>query len=231
VVTGGFGNPGQFARSFPAPIEPENLPVIDCVFITHAHADHCDIPTLEVIYRKNPGCLFIGPPPVEKILFTKKFLPVNIVRASVGGLLSRGNIEFRCVPAAHYALETDEFNGDYSYVGYLIKVDDMVIYHAGDTVLYPGLVQTILASHWQVNVACLPVNGRDERRDSLGIVGNLNADEALALATEIKARYLIPLHNDLFLINQEDPQLVAARLSLSREVSILQMSPGESANI
>ncbi len=48
-----------------------------------------------------------------------------------------------------------------------------------------------------VDVAVLPINGRDFYRERRGSVGNLDAAEALEFATEIGARVLIPIHYDM----------------------------------
>ena len=140
-------------------------------------------------------------------------LPANIVVPAVGKPLALREIGYQCIPAAHYDLERDPDTGGYSCIGYLINFDGFTLYHSGDTILYPGMVETILDTGWHVDVACLPVNGRDARREKLGITGNLNASEALSLARSINARFLIPMHNDLFLVNQEDPQVVGCRIA------------------
>jgi len=56
----------------------------------------------------------------------------------------------------------------------------------------------------------LPVNGRDARREELGIVGNLNGEEALQITRQLSARVLFPMHNDLFVSNREDPGVLAS---------------------
>ena len=40
------------------------------------------------------------------------------------------------------------------------------------------------------DVVCLPVNGRDAAREAIGIIGNLDAAEALELTLQLKAKVL-----------------------------------------
>jgi L-ascorbate 6-phosphate lactonase len=232
VITGGYGSADLFSRNFPPPILPEDLPAIDAVFITHEHADHCDLDTIKVIAASYPKCTFIGPKPVRDHLESIANIRNRMVTPSpntstLAGILG---IEYMSLPSAHYEIEPDAQSGEYEFLGYLIKFNDIVLYHSGDTVLYDGMIGNILNSNWKVDIACLPVNGRDLKREQLGIVGNLNADEAVQLATAIKAKVLIPMHNDLFSINQEDPALVIAAFNKIKEIKIMQMAPGEIIN-
>ena len=229
VVTGGYGSTELFSRNFPPPILPENLPLIDAVFITHDHADHCDLDTLSVIAANNPKCIFIGPKPVRDYLSVLENFQNQIVIPSPKISILAGNpgIEYCCLPSAHYKIEQNSQSGEYKYLGYLIRMDNIVLYHSGDTILYDEIVENILKPGREVDIACLPVNGRDEKREQLGIVGNLNAPEAVDLALAIKARMIIPMHNDLFTINQEDPELVKETFSKVKGIEIKQMAPGE----
>lgn len=229
VVTGGYGSAEQFSRNFPPPILPEKLPVIDAVFITHDHADHCDLDTLRVIAANNPKCIFIGPKPVRNHLSVLKNFQNQVVIPSPKISILAGNpgIKYCSLPSAHYDVEQNSQSGEYEYLGYLIRLDDIVIYHSGDTIFYESIIENILKPGWKIDIACLPVNGRDEKRERLGIVGNLTAHESVDLAMAIKARMIIPMHNDLFTINQENPELVKETFSKVTGIEIKQMAPGE----
>ena len=65
------------------------------------------------------------------------------------------------VPAAHETLETDE-HGDSVFLGYVIDIAGFRIYHSGDCVPYEGQSQ-LLREH-SVDLALLPINGRDSHR-------------------------------------------------------------------
>jgi len=89
-------------------------------------------------------------------------------------------------------------------VGVVINVNGVSLYHSGDTILYPGMLESIQSAAPDLDVVCLPVNGRDATREQLGIVGNLNGQEALQITRQLSARVLLPMHNDLFALNHED---------------------------
>ncbi|MBW7459609.1 MBL fold metallo-hydrolase, partial [Paenibacillus sepulcri] len=106
------------------------------------------------------------------------------------------------VPAAHEQLEEDA-QGNHRYVGYLIELNGVTLYHAGDTIVYPGLVEKIRGH--QVDLAMLPINGRDYFRTSRGIIGNMDYREAAEFAALTGADTVIPLHYDIFTGNAENP--------------------------
>lgn len=201
VVDGGIGSATLFSREFPPPILPDKLPKVNIVFLTHDHADHCDPETILPIVASNPRVKFVCPRPVanhlEKIGVKKHnvLVPEALAMNHVEGL------DFYAVPAAHYGLDQDVTTGEYYYFGFAIKIGGKWLFHAGDTIQYGGLAGNVLKHTKQIDVALLPVNGRDAVRESQGIIGNLDGEEALYLARDIQSDIFIPIHNDLFSSN------------------------------
>ncbi len=227
VITGGYGGVEFFTRNFPPPVLPGELLSIDAVFITHDHADHCDLETLEIICKNNPKCVFIGPGPVRShltsIMQKEKF--IQPARERKGEI--QGKIAYFTVPAAHPQFDKDNSQIEPECLGYIIKMDEVVVYHSGDTVVFDGLAEIIRESLWKIDIACLPVNGRDEKREKMGIVGNMNVFEALELAKSLESKWMIPMHNDLFTINQENPEIVDLVLRKESGGKVVKMRPGQ----
>jgi L-ascorbate metabolism protein UlaG (beta-lactamase superfamily) len=103
------------------------------------------------------------------------------------------------------------------FVGYVVRCGPWTIYHSGDTLVYDGLAERLRPLG--VDVALLPINGRaPERR----VAGNMNAQEAAALAHAIGVRTVIPCHYDMFTFNTADPAgLAAACARLGQRCDIL----------
>jgi L-ascorbate metabolism protein UlaG (beta-lactamase superfamily) len=99
------------------------------------------------------------------------------------------------VASAHESLEVDS-TGRCRFLGYVIEFGKWVIYHSGDTVLHPSLVESLRP--FRIDVALLPINGRAPER---GVAGNLTAKEAAWLGKQIKASAVIPCHYDMFAFN------------------------------
>ena len=104
------------------------------------------------------------------------------------------------IPSAHETLEKDE-SSEHKYVGYIVKAGGITIYHSEDTCPYDGLVERL--RKWTIDIALLPINGRDP---DYGIKGNFTVKEATLLGQDIQARLVIPCHYEMFEFNTVLPQ-------------------------
>ena len=84
----------------------------------------------------------------------------------------------------------------------MVSWDDFALYHSGDTVWYPGLVQTLQSLG--VTGALLPINGRSYGREAEDVVGNLNPEEAALLASQAGVSWWIPMHYETYANNLGD---------------------------
>jgi L-ascorbate metabolism protein UlaG (beta-lactamase superfamily) len=88
------------------------------------------------------------------------------------------------------------------FVGYVLGSSSRM-YHAGDTIVTDDLRDALV--ELDVDVALLPINGRDAEREARGIVGNMDAAEAVDLALWVEASVLVPYHWDGFAGNTVPP--------------------------
>ncbi len=209
VVDGGFGPAEIFHREFPPPENPVELCDIDFIFITHDHADHCDPNTVLPLIEANPEIKIICPATAARKLLSFGVDRSRFIDPIVGQRLYAGDLAFTAVASAHYEHELDPLTGTDIYLGYVITVNDVVLYHSGDTILYPGMYDQLSLASDHFDVVCLPVNGRDAQREAQGMIGNLDAGEALELALQLQAQVMLPMHNDLFAANRVSPAILA----------------------
>jgi L-ascorbate 6-phosphate lactonase len=85
----------------------------------------------------------------------------------------------------------------------VLELGSLVLYHSGDTLATPELVEALRPA--RVDVAFLPINGRDVFREAREIAGNMSFREAVQLASRIGASTLVPIHWDMFAGNTELP--------------------------
>jgi|tagenome__1003787_1003787.scaffolds.fasta_scaffold20942427_2 L-ascorbate 6-phosphate lactonase len=194
-------NPEPVIRQRPARLTSEELAdLVDAVLVTHEHPDHLDpglahtLPAAGVPVVLPQGCL----PAAEACGY-----PASALRpVAVGEEIDVVGFAVEAVPAAHafagkgygsYTEWLDE-RGAHRAVGYLIRAGGRVLFHGGDTVMWPGLQDRLRAA--RVDTCLLPINGRDWLREERGLVGNLTARESADLAAACGADVLVPVHFD-----------------------------------
>lgn len=193
-------------------VEPGALGFVDVVTSSHNHTDHLDADTLLPLMAANPGLQLVIPAAnrsfVAERLGCSPAWPLGLAD---GEELEVGGFRIFAVPAAHEQIERDE-QGRSKHLGYVVsclepgsRAAAWTIYHSGDTVLYPGLIETLLGL--RIDVALLPINGRAPARR---VAGNLDGREAAELAHHIGAGLVIPCHYDMFAFNTATPDLFAA---------------------
>lgn len=183
-------------------IAPERLDFIDAVTSSHNHTDHLDGETLIPLLKSNRNMRVIVSR--ANVGFAAERLQVSPERLipirADSKPLQADPFTFRAIPSAHEALERDE-NGDYRHIGFIIQVGPWTIYHSGDCVPYAGLIDRLNAS--QIQIALLPINGRDPAR---GVAGNFTAEEAAELGKQANIGIIIPCHYEMFEFNTVSPE-------------------------
>lgn len=187
-----------------APPLLEELPRdVAALLATHEHGDHLDLASLPALTGLFPDMRVVVPEPLVELVRRHVGATSPIVGARPGQWADIGDgARVLATPAWHGVSVADGYtDGGWSetgasrFVGYVVKLDDVTVYHAGDTIAHPALIDFLRPL--DIDIALLPINGRDARREHQGIVGNLDAVEALDLATEIGARVLVPMHYDM----------------------------------
>lgn len=202
-------------RLVPPADRPEAFDFVDLLLITHEHLDHLDGPACRLIAQRARGARIVVPAPIVEQVTALGVEAGRVLGVQPGGPVAVGAARVWSVPAMHglhaadaYTFGREYSGGQYRFLGYVMELDGVRVYHAGDTVMFDGLIEAVRGLAPQV--ALLPINGRDYFREGQDIVGNLNAREAARLAVEIGADLLVPMHYDLFPANLEDPGVLVS---------------------
>jgi L-ascorbate metabolism protein UlaG (beta-lactamase superfamily) len=193
-------------RLHDSPLAPEEAVGIDVVLCSHEHVDHLDVPSIGAIASASPGATFVVPSPIVDMV-TEAGVPADrVVGMQPGDPIDVGGLSVRAVPACHGVTMDDAYGfgdtlsgGLIRFVGFVVDLGGVRIYHAGDTIHFDGMEAAL--EPLGIDVALLPINGRDAEREGRGIVGNLDHREAAWLGSQIGAGVLIPMHYDLFARN------------------------------
>jgi L-ascorbate metabolism protein UlaG (beta-lactamase superfamily) len=151
----------------------------DLILVTHGHQDHFDNDLLMSIRKM--GCPIIAPPSVKKEI--KKGVVWDLGPGQHMDI-STSDVHIWSTPA--YNVKRFRPNGEPFHpkdwgVGYLIRIEGVKIYHAGDTDFIPEMERLEEAD---VDVALLPI----------GDTYTMDIADATEAASVIEAKTVIPMH-------------------------------------
>ena len=167
----------------------------DIILVTHSHPDHCSIEDIDKIIK--PATVIITEAE------SAKSLPGDVRIVKVGDELTISGVQIEAVPA--YNIDKDFHPQKNNWLGFIITVDGVRVYHAGDTDLIPEM------DTFSVDIALLPVSG----------VYVMTADEAIEAARRLKPRIAIPMHYDSIVGSKKDAIKFKDALEGICEVAIL----------
>ena len=186
-------------RLMEIPLLPGKIKNLDYVFSSHAHSDHMDPETLSILLNNNPDCKIIAPAAEIEEAVNRGAIRNQIIPANEGTTIElEKNIKIIGVGASHEVLKINE-EGEYHFLGYVFHLGGIRIYHSGDCIPYDGLIEKV--RDLQIDLALLPINGRDEYRLSNNIAGNFKIPEVLELCEKSGIKKLIVHHFVMFAYN------------------------------
>ena len=161
----------------------------DFIFITHSHYDHCSIKDITKLVKK--GTVIVVPADAQSKITKIEDVQMQVIE--VGDEIDFGKFKVEAMPA--YNVGKDFHTKADGWVGYVMKFDKVIIYHAGDTDKIPEMSRlTGYGKHGQEFIALLPVSGTYV----------MNADEAADVASLLNVDLAIPMHYGAGVAGTED---------------------------
>ena len=189
------GTARPHVRMTRSPCRGSDLRGVDLVLSSHKHSDHLDPGTMPELLEASPEATLVLPEALIEHAVGLGLPADRLVGLDAGREFHHRGFRVQAIPSAHEGLDTDT-QGRHLYLGYIIEVEGLRLYHSGDTLFYDGLAEHL--GDRPFDVLFLPINGRDPAR---GVAGNMSAAEAVALATVVRPRYLVPHHYEMFTFN------------------------------
>ncbi len=162
----------------------------DLILITHSHYDHCSVADMQKIVKEGTKIIMTADCQSK---ITRFDVPIEMTIIEPGQEIDLNTI--KVVALASYNVDKHFHPKDEGWVGFLIKMNDVLIYHAGDTDIIPEMQK--LTGHSGSNkefVALLPVGGRF----------TMTAEEAAEAANLIKPSLAIPMHYGTIVGTEKD---------------------------
>ena len=180
----------------------------DIVAVTHAHADHLgvavDLRVKTVAMNELAQYLKQKGLPVE---------PMNI-----GGTIEVDGVTFTMTMALHSSWIEEAGIGMYggAAAGYLITMDGVTIYHAGDTGLFGDM--RLIGEIYNPDIALLPIGGRY----------TMGPREAMIAAEYVGAPIIIPIHYNTTPRIMQDAEKFKRVIERTTDLMVVVLKPGES---
>ena len=179
-------------RCLPAGIAPENLPPLDAITISHAHADHLHLPSLKRLPRT---ARLIVPAGVGR--FVEKLGFAAVVELAWWDSTTVGDFTVTAIPVNHVRGRFFPWQ-DTGVNSYVIADGKNAFFVAGDIDFGPSPELAQLADRFLLSAAALPVGGMREvayytrRRGKKGV--HIDPRTAWDLFLQTGARVLVPIH-------------------------------------
>ncbi|AGB03222.1 metal-dependent hydrolase [Methanoregula formicica] len=183
----------------------------DLVAVTHGHDDHMG----EAVAM---GKKTVAITEIAKYLKGKG---VPVEGMNIGGTQVVDGVSFTMTPALHstFIAEAGEGFSGGAPAGFVIGMDGVKVYHAGDTGLFSDM--KLIGELYHPDVALLPIGGRY----TMGVA------EAMMAANFIGAKTVIPIHYNTWDRIKADPVVLKNGIERTTDLAVRILAPSESIEI
>ncbi|MDP8253842.1 MAG: MBL fold metallo-hydrolase [Candidatus Kaelpia aquatica] len=179
------------------PWRVKDLKPADLVLITHPHFDHFSEEDILKLIKNGTSVV------LPKNIKSSSFEDANIITMAPYDYKDVAGFKIRAIPA--YNVDKENHPKSSSWLGYLIEIGGLLIYHAGDTDLIPEM------DDLNVDIALLPIGG----------TYTMDGREAACAAERVKAKTVIPMHYGDIVGSEQDLNIFKKNLSKDIELKVL----------
>lgn len=183
-------------------LRPADFSPPDLILLSHAHFDHFDRPSLRQFSRDT---LVVTARATRDLL--KRFRHVHELAWGESVTLSPHgrSIKIAALPVAHWGarMMRDEHRG---YNGYLLERENAAVCFAGDTA-YTDAFSQLRAAGRSPDLMIMPIGAYDP-----WIRAHCTPEQAVAMANQAGAKYLVPVHHQTFKLSAESMDEPARRI-------------------
>lgn len=180
----------------------------DIIAITHGHDDH-----MGEAVSLNKKTVAITE--IAKYLRKKGIAAESM---NIGGTITVDGVSFTMTPALHSTFIEEAglgFSGG-AAAGFVIAMDGVRVYHAGDTGLFSDM--KLIGELYHPDIAFLPIGGRY----TMGVA------EAMIAANFVGAKTVIPIHYNTWDKIAADPLALKTAVERTTDIRVRILRPGES---
>ncbi len=167
------------------------LPRLDAVLVSHAHMDHCDMGTLKKLPRAAHAVVQRGMGDL-----VSRFSVVSELAWGESVELA-GGARVEALEVNHWGARTLTDKHRRGYGGFLVERAGRAVVFGGDTA-YTRAFARLKRRGLSIDLAILPIGAYDPY-----INVHANPEQSWAMAREMGAEYLLPMHHSTFRLSRE----------------------------
>ena len=192
---------GQFSKRLTEPgLDPQNIPDLDIVLISHMHIDHLSLGSLDLIESKIAHLLV----PQQGLVYIPNY-GFAMSELATWRHWEEDGLKVTAVPAIHnsWRYGLDDAWMKLSYTGYIIQYNGITVYFAGDTAYRRDVFSQIKQKFSRIDLALVPIAPINPREYSQA--RHTDPAEAVQIYNDLNSRYLIPIHYGTFSESLDQP--------------------------
>ena len=186
-------------RVAPPGVDPEAVPRVDLVLLSHDHYDHCDLPSLRRLAGRDDPVV-VSPLGHRSLLAGAGFS--RIVELDWWGKEAFPfGAEVTLVPARHWSRRTPFSTNGRLWGGFMVRAGGRLVYFVGDSGYDERLFSEIGRRFGAPDLALIPIGAYEPRwfmKDA-----HMNPAEAVRVHRETGARRSVAMHWGTFQLTDE----------------------------
>jgi L-ascorbate metabolism protein UlaG (beta-lactamase superfamily) len=186
-------------RVAPPGVALDDVPRVDLVLLSHDHYDHCDVPTLRRLARRDDP-LVVAPLGHGPLLAAAGFRRVALLDWWQEHACGAGPAA-TLVPARHWTRRAPFGTNRRLWGGFMLRIGGRRVYFAGDSGFRQGLFADIGRRCGAPDLAMIPIGAYEPRWFMES--AHMNPAEAVRAHVEVGARRSVAMHWGTFQLTDE----------------------------
>ena len=198
-----------------ADVSPEEVKV-DAILLTHGHSDHFG-DALSI--AKNCGATIIAPFELAQYCTLKGINSVHGMQIGGSRQFAFGGVKLTQALHGSAVIEHGRIEYTGNPCGFLLRMDDRLIYHAGDTGLFGDM--KLLGDMYKIDMAFIPI----------GDNFTMGPEDALIAVGLLRPRIVVPIHYNTFEEIRQDPEAFKQSVEDNTNSICFVLKPGDTVEV